>query len=201
MDNKNKNNKNKKNYQENDLVKKFLADYKDARGKDYDTARTVGNNGYTVGQSFTLTGEIEYKTTEINGTKSVYWVLLAEGGSELSLMSLMGVSSLKGYCVDNAKEFPVEFYNAKTKEKDSRTVTATVAADFDFEDVWQPPTRNLLDLAGMIADGDLNLKGKTVTYLGTVVKDFSAKKDFEQNGEKVKEGYNRVIETRLWSLN
>lgn len=191
---------NKKNYQENELVKKFLEDYKDARGKDYDQTRIVGNNGYAVGQSFKLTGEIEYKTNEINGTKSVYWVLLAEGGIELSLMSLMGVSSLKGYCTDNTKEFPVEFYNASTKSKDTRTVTATVESDFDFEDVWQPPTRNLLDLAGMIADGDLNLKGKTITYLGTVVKDFTAKKDSEQNGEKVKKDYKRVIETRLWSM-
>lgn len=191
---------NKKNYLENDLVKKFLADYKNAKGKDYDQTRIVGNNGYSVGQSFKLTGEIEYKDNEINGTKSVYWVLHAEGGVELSLMSLMGVSSLKGYCTDNTKEFPVEFYNAKTKDKDTRTVTATVESNFDFEDVWQPPTRNLLDLAGMIAEGDLNLKGKTITYLGTVVKPFTAKKDSEQNGEKVKEGYKRVIETRLWSM-
>lgn len=191
---------NKKNYLENDLVKKFLADYKNAKGKDYDQTRIVGNNGYSVGQSFKLTGEIEYKDNEINGTKSVYWVLHAEGGVELSLMSLMGVSSLKGYCTDNTKEFPVEFYNAKTKDKDTRTVTATVESDFDFEDVWQPPTRNLLDLAGMIAEGDLNLKDKTVTYLGTAVKAFTAKKDSEQNGEKVKEGYKRVIETRLWSM-
>jgi len=191
---------NKKNYLENDLIKNFLSEYKDARGKDYDQTRIIGNNGYSVGQSFKLTGEIEYKTNEINGTKSVYLVLLAEGGIELSLMSLMGVSSLKGYCTDKTKEFPVEFYNAKTKDKDSRTVTATVESDFDFDDVWQPPTRNLLDLAGMIAEGDLNLKGKTVTYLGTVVKDFTAKKDSEQNGEKVKEGYKRVIETRLWSM-
>jgi hypothetical protein len=191
---------NKKNYLENDLVKKFLDDYKEARGKEYDQTRIVGNNGYSVGQSFKLTGEIEYKTNEINGTKSVYWVLLAEGGIELSLMSLMGVSSLKGYCTDNTKEFPVEFYNASTKSKDTRTVTATVESDFDFEDVWQPPTRNLLDLAGMILEGDLDIKGKTVTYLGTVVKDFTAKKDSEQNGEKVKKDYKRVIETRLWSM-
>lgn len=191
---------NKKDYSENELIQKFLADYKDARGKEYDQNRIVGNNGYSVGQSFKLTGEIEYKTIEINETKSVYWVLLAEGGVELSLMSLMGVSSLKGYCTDNKKEFPVEFYNTKTKDKDTRTVTATVDTKFDFDDVWQPPTRNLLELAGMIAEGDLNLKGKTVTYLGTVVKDFTAKKDSEQNGEKVKEGYKRVIETRLWSI-
>jgi hypothetical protein len=192
--------KNKKNYQENELVKKFLADYKTDKEDDYDTTRTVGNNGYSVGQSFTLTGEIDYKRNTINGAKSVYWYLVTEEGAELSLMSLMGVSSPKGYCVDNTKEFSVEFLNSN-KKKDSRNVSATVESDFDFNDVWQPPTRNVLDLAGMIAEGDLNLKGKTITYLGTIVKEFTAKKDTVQNGETVKEGYKRVIETRLWSMN
>lgn len=192
--------KNKKNYQENELVKNFLADYKTDKGDDYDTTRTAGNNGYSVGQSFTLTGEIDYKRNTINGAKSVYWYLVTEEGAELSLMSLMGVSSPKGYCVDNTKEFSVEFLNSN-KKKDSRNVSATVESDFDFSDVWQPPTRNILDLAGMIAEGDLNLKGKTITYLGTIVKEFTAKKDSVQNGETVKEGYKRVIETRLWSMN
>lgn len=192
--------KNKKNYQENDLVKKFLEDYKTDKGDDYDTTRTAGNNGYSVGQSFTLTGEIDYKRNTINGAKSVYWYLVTEEGAELSLMSIMGVSSPKGYCTDNTKEFPVEFYNSKTKKKDFRNVSAMVDSEFDFDDVWQPPTRNVLDLAGMIAEGDLNLKGKIITYLGTIVKEFTAKKDTVQNGETVKEGYKRVIETRLWSM-
>lgn len=191
---------NKKNAKENELITKFLEDYKTARGKEYDQNRTVGNNGYSVGQSFALTGELVYETNEINGIKSVYWVLLTESGAKLSLMSLMGVSSLKGYCIDNTKEIPVEFYNPKAKNKETRTVTATVESDFDFEEVWQPPTRNLLDLVSMILEGELNLKGRTVTYLGTVVKEFTAKKDSEQNGEKVKEGYKRAIETRLWSM-
>lgn len=191
---------NKKNSNENELITKFLADYKTARGKEYDQNRTVGNNGYSVGQSFTLTGELIYETNEINGIKSVYWVLLAENGVKLSLMGLMGVSSLKGYCIDNTTEIPVEFYNSKTKTKEIRTVKATVESDFDFADVWQPPTRNLLDLVSMILNGELNLKGKTVTYLGTVVKEFTSKKDTEQNGERIKEGYKRAIETRLWSM-
>ena len=191
---------NKKNAKENELITKFLEDYKTVRGKEYDQNRTVGNNGYSVGQSFTLTGEIVYETNEINGVKSIYWVLLTEEGTKLSLMGLMGVSSLKGYCVDNTKEIPVEFYNSKTKDKETRTVTPTVEPEFDFTDVWQPPTRNLLDLVGMILDGELNLKGKTATYLGTAVKEFTSKKDTEQNGEKIKVGYKRVIETRLWSM-
>lgn len=191
---------NKKNYLENDLVKKFLEDYKSATNKDYDQTRVVGNNGYTPGQTFVLTGEIAYKTTEINGTKAVYWYLTAEGGVELSLMALMGVSSLKGYITNAEEEIPVDYYDKKSKNKETRTIRATVTADFDFEDVWQPASRNLLTLAGMIADGDLKLKGKTVTYLGTVVKPIIAKKESEQNGETVKEGYRRAIETRLWSV-
>lgn len=191
---------NKKNYLENDLVKKFLEDYKSATNKEYDQNRVVGNNGYTPGQTFVLTGEIAYKTTEINGTKAVYWYLAAEGGVELSLMALMGVSSLKGYITNADEEIPVDYYDKKSKSKETRTVRATVTADFDFEDVWQPASRNLLTLAGMIADGDLKLKGKTVTYLGTVVKPIIAKKESEQNGETVKEGYRRAIETRLWSV-
>ena len=194
---------NKKNYQENELVKKFLEKYTETRGEDKAKeliGKTVGNNGYAVGQKFTLLGTIDFKEQTINGMKTVYWYLPTKEGTELSLMSLMGVSSLKGYCTDSAREFAVEFYNASTKGKDSRTVTATVESDFDFADVWQPPTRNLLDLAGMIASGDLDIKDKTVTYLGTVVKDFTAKKDSEQNGEKVKKDYKRVLETRLWSM-
>jgi hypothetical protein len=191
---------NKKNYLQNETIVKFLADYKTARQKDYDTERTVGNNGFAIGQQFVLTGEVEYKTNTINGSTSVYWVLKAEGGYELSLMSLMGVSSLKGYCTDREKSFPQDSYNKTTRQKDTKSVHATVEPGFDFKQVWQPPTRNLLTLVGMILEGDLNLKNKVVTYLGTVVKDYRAKKDSEQNGDVVKEGYDRVIETRLWSM-
>ena len=191
---------NKKNYLDCELVAKFIADYKTETGKDYDQTRVVGNNGYALGQSFTLTGEIAYKVNEIQGNKAVYWYLPTKEGAELSLMALMGVSSLKGYSTEASEEFPVEFYNSKTKDKETRMVHADMIADFDFDDVWQPQSRNLLTLAGMIAEGDLNLKGKTATYLGTAVKPFTSKKESEQNGEKVKEGYKRVIETRLWSI-
>jgi hypothetical protein len=191
---------NKKNYLDNELIAKFLVDYKTATGKEYDQTRTLGNNGYQLGQSFTLTGEINYKTNEINGSKTVYWYLTTEEGTDLSLMSLMGVSSLKGYSVDSNEEFPVEFYNGKTKDKETRMVRAEVVNDFDFDNVWQPASRHFLTLIGMIIEGDLELKGKTATFLGTAVRPFTAKKDSTQNGEKVKEGYQRVMETRLWNV-
>ena len=198
---------NKKNYQENALVKNFLTKYTEVNGADKAgelTEKVVGNNGYSVGQSFTLIGTIDFKEQTINGNKTVYWFLPTKEGVELSLMSLMGVSSLKGY-VGEAVE--VEAYTTKkvgnkTEDvKQSRIVTPEyIPADNDFNEVWQPATRNLLTLAGMIAEGDIDLKDKVATYLGIAVKPIVAKKDGEQNGEKYHTGYKRAIESRLWSI-
>ena len=188
---------NKRNFSEVEFVKNFVATYK-ANGGDADklAKRTVGNNGYAVGQSFTLTGEILVKENEINGTKQTYLVLPTEEGTELSLMSLMGVSSLKGYDMENVVN--VEFAEGTTKK--TRPVQTEVTADFDFENVFKPASRNFLEFAGMIAENEVNLKGKVATFLGTVVKPITAKKDGEQNGEKYKKGYTRAIETKLWSV-
>lgn len=200
-------NANKKNYQDNELVKKFMEKYTEARGADKAKEladKVIGNNGYAVGQTFTLKGTIDFKEQTINGTKTVYWFLHTKEGTELSLMPLMGVSSLKGYVGEPVE---VESYTTKgtgrnaTEEKKTRTVIPEyIPEDNDFEDVWQPPTRHLLTLVAMIADGDIDLKDKTVTYLGVAVKPITAKKDDEQNGEKYHIGYKRAIETRLWSI-
>lgn len=198
---------NKKDYSENELVKKFLEKYSEVRGAkkaEELTEKTVGNNGYVVGQTFTLLGTIDYKTQTINGSETVYWYLPTKEGTDLSLMSLMGVSSLKNY-VDH--EVEVEYYTEKKEgrstvdEKKTRTVTPDyIPADNDFTEVWQPASRHLLTLVAMIADGDVDLTNKTVTFLGTAIKPFPAKNDGEQNGEKYRAGYSRVIETKLWSI-
>lgn len=188
-----------KKFIESEFVKDFLAVYAANGGKK--TAeemlnRTVGSNGYTKGQEFTLTGDIETKVNEINGTKQTYLVLPTNEGTELSLMSLMGVSSLKGYDLEN--EVTIEFLNGRTKE--SRTVKTDIVEDFDFADVWQPASRNLLELAYLIAEKEVDLANKKVTYLGTVVKPIIAKKNGESNGEKFNTGFKRAIETKLWSI-
>lgn len=189
----------KRNFSESEFVKGFLATYAQNGGSktaDEMLKRTVGNNGYALGQEFTLTGDIVVKENEINGTKQTYLVLTTEEGVELSLMALMGVSSLKGYDLEN--EVTVE-YKVKN-DKQSRTVKSELAADFDFEQVWKPASRVFLELADMIHSGDLDLKGKTATYLGVAVKPITAKKKGESNGEKFDVGYARAIETRLWSI-
>jgi hypothetical protein len=187
-----------KRFIESDFVKGFMAIYEEAKGKDAADkmfTRTVGNNGYVVGQEFTLTGDIKTATNEINGTKQVYIVLPTKEGTELSLMSLMGVSSLKGYDLEN--EVEINFIGAD-KAKETRKVKSDFTADFD--DVWKPASRNLLELAGMIAEKAVNLAGKKATFLGTAVKPIIAKKKGESNGEKFEVGYKRAIETKLWNI-
>jgi hypothetical protein len=187
-----------KRFIDSDFVKGFMAIYEEAKGKDAADkmfTRTVGNNGYVVGQEFTLTGDIKTATNEINGTKQVYIVLPTKEGTELSLMSLMGVSSLKGYDLEN--EVEINFIGAD-KAKETRKVKSDFTADFD--DVWKPASRNLLELAGMIAEKAVNLAGKKATFLGTAVKPIIAKKKGESNGEKFEVGYKRAIETKLWNI-
>ena len=191
---------NKKNYQENEFVKGFIAEYEKHHTADQVSKlkeRVVGNNGFTLGQSFTLTGEIKTASRDINGVTQVYIVLPTKEGTELSLMSLMGVSSLKGYEA-NGDTVSVEF--DANGEKKTREVKCELVANFNFDHVWKPASRNLLELAGMIAEGDIALANKKVTFLGTAVKKFSAKKDGEQNGESYSEGYTRAIETKLWKV-
>lgn len=187
-----------KKFLENEFIKSFLAVYEqhhDAKQVAKLKERTVGNNGYTVGQTFTLTGEIATKTNEINDTTQVYIILKTKEGTELSLMSLMGVSSLNGYKFD--KSYPVDF--DIDGEKKTREVQSTMQ-EKDFSKAWVIPTRNLLELASMIADGSLPLTDKKVTFLGTAVKPYTAKKDGEQNGESYQAGYNRAIESKIWSV-
>jgi hypothetical protein len=192
-----------KRFIESQFVKDFLSVYAANGGKKTEAellAKNVGNNGYVIGQEFTLTGDIKTATSEINGAKQTYIVLTTEEGTELSLQTLMGVSSLKGYVF--GEDVVIEF-DGKDENNEAVKKSRKVRADFDkgdFENVWMPATRNLLTLAGMIAEKHINLTGKTASYLGTAVKPITAKKKGESNGEKFKEGYARAIETKLWQV-
>ena len=156
----------------------------------------VDNLSYDLGQEFTLTGKIAIREKDIDGRACVYLVLPTMCGRELSLQSLMGVSSLRGYDLTNKLE--VEYID------DNKCVTRIVQSElinnFNFSDAWQPPTRNYLELASMISDKSLNLSGAKVKYLGTVYKPFIARKCGEHFGEKYMAGYKRIIRVRLWSV-
>lgn len=191
-------NENKKAYLENETIKAFLAQYKSIHnGEEYKEKR-IGTNGYTVGQEFILTGEVKFKTEEFNGKASIYWYLPADQGrTELSLATLMGVSSLKGYTNGVIVE-----YLDEEEQKATRNVSSDIdVTKFDFKQVWQPQTRNLLELVDYIMNNPEYLKGKKVKFLGTATKPFRAKETkTDLNGEKFAQGYTRCIETKLWSV-
>lgn len=163
--------------------------------------RNIGNNGYTLGQSFIATGKIEPVTVDINGRKSVYIGVECENGVMLSLQRLMNISSLKGY---STTEMAINQTREKLSENSPVTETEVkpeVIENFDFADVWQPETRDLYDEAAYLVEHPEVLKGKKITYLGTVVRQLVAKKDSNRdNFELYLKGDKRAMSAPLFSI-
>lgn len=194
----------KRNTQENcdlvnDLLSKTRELFGDDRAKKLET-RTVGNNGYNLGQGFTLTGKIDnQETKDDNGNiTSIYPALETTDGVWLSIGGLMGVSSLKGYLKDG--EQGTHEWLDEDGEKQVKTLQNELIAGFDFGKVFNPPTRHLLTFVNMIAKGEYPMAGKKVTYLGQVHRQYQAKKDGESFGEAWEKGFNRCSSVRLWSV-
>lgn len=162
-----------------------------------DAKRSVGTNGYTLGQSWTLKGTVSITTTEINGNKSVYIGLDTVEGQTLSLQRLMGISSLKGYKTEGTFE---NHYLDGSKDKFDE-ITAEVIDGFDFADAWQPEERDLYDMAAIIKAHPQEYANKKVTYLGIVVRPFKARTDSSANNfQKYKAGTQRAMSAPLFSL-
>ena len=164
------------------------------RTVDLESEKNVGSNGYNINQTFTLTGEIivaEVKRdSEITG---YYLALPTKEGANLSLQSLMGLSSLRGY--------------EMTGEADDSTgnhYDAEVAADVkkDFVGWRNLPSRDLYEVAGMIDAGDLKLKDKKVTYKGRVFRKWKARSAGTDlvTGKSYAEGEERVSRVQLWQV-
>lgn len=177
----------------NEFVKNYVAAAKAANVNV--TNNTIGNNGYTLGQQFHSTG-MKVIDTEINGKKSVYVAVTTEEGVDLSVKSLMGLSSLSGYELSGS-------FESESREAGKKVVTqikAEVVDNFDFEQVFQPSCRQLLDFIAE-ADEQSLFDGKTITYLGKVVRPYEAKKDSPATSFEVyKKGDKRAMAVKLWSI-
>lgn len=200
---------------ENSVVQAFLAQYKQTRGSDFNTSKTVGNNGFVPGQQFTLTGEVVVANVTDNGGKitGCFLGLPTTEGTTLSLQSVMGISSMKGYT--EKEEVEHEYLNAKdlNAEVQSEKVKPEVIENFDFSDVYKPASRELLKFAAYAAENEI-FKDKTATFLGTVCKQITAKQGTDSKtgrkvdvwedpiapGRFVKTGLKRVISTKLWKV-
>ena len=167
-------------------------------------ARTVGNNGRAVGDNVTFTGNINpaVEVKDANGkTTSTYIGVECTDGSFISLASLMGLSSLKGY---STTEKAINI--SREKALPSSPVTETevvpeVIEGFDFEAMWKPDSRDLYDEAAILMADATILKGKRATFCGTVVRQIIAKKDAPATAfEQYCKGDKRAMSAKMWKI-
>jgi hypothetical protein len=179
------------------VLKKYVKESKDFGGRDVDLekGRIIGNNGYVLNQQFELTGVVDtVPVTDADGKQTEVFIgLETTTGQWLSLKSLMGLSSLRGYVLDGTMT------DAQKVEH-----TAKVADDVNEQFIgWADcPTRDLFDLTAQIEADPNMVKGKTVTYKGQVYRPFVAKKAGKDlaTGLPVKKGDNRAQDAKLWEV-
>lgn len=179
-----------------EILKSFKSEA-EALGRtvDLENEKRVGSNGYNIGQSFTLTGEIKIaKVTNGNGeTTGVYLALPTKEGVDLSLQSLMGLSSLRGYEMQGEAD-----------DSTGNHYDAEVAGDVkkDFVGWKNLPSRDLYEMAARIESGDIKLEGKKVTYKGRVFRKWNARQAGTDltTGQSYAEGDARVSRVQLWHV-
>lgn len=171
---------------------------------DPKATRTVGNNGRAIGETGTLTGEINpaVEVKDASGkTTATYIGLKTDKGDYISLQSLMGLTSMNGYSTtEGATHEWDDKVNGKI-EKQSKEVKPEVAEGFDFNEMWKPKYRDLYDEAAYLIANPEEITDKQYTYWGTVVRQITAKKDSPATSfEKYKAGYRRAMTARMFSL-
>lgn len=156
--------------------------------------KRVGSNGYNIGQTFTLDGTIKIskvsRGTEVTG---VFLALGTKEGVDLSLQSLMGLSSLRGYEL-----------SGEADDSTGNHYDAEVAPDVkkDFVGWKNLKTRDLYEMAALIEAGDIKVADKKVTYKGRVFRKWVARNAGTDltTGQAYAEGDQRVSRVQLWQV-
>lgn len=194
-----------------EMLKKYATIRKTANSDwkdDTKNVRNVGNNGYVIGQQFELDGS--FGVEEIKNGDRVTGAFFACGtkqGVKLSLASLMGLTSLRGYVLDGEDTAYLSKVNGEptdAQKKDAVTFTAKVAEDVDDTFVgWADcPTRDIYDLVVRIENEQVQLEGITVEYKGQVIRGWDAKKggDDITTNKKYSAGAHRVSRQHLFKV-
>ena len=180
------------------VLKKYVKESKDFGGRDVDLdkGKIIGNNGYVIGQQFELTGKIDtVPVTDADGKQTEVFIgLETTTGQWLSLKALMGLSSLRGYILDGTMT------DAQKNEHFAKVADDVTEQFIGWADC---PTRDLYDLTARIEAGEVNMKGKTVTYKGQVYRPFIAKKGGKKDFLSdlvIKKGDQRAQDVKLWEV-
>ena len=193
------------------MLKKYATIRKTADSSwkdDTQQVRNVGNNGYVIGQQFELDGSFGVEEIK-NGDKvtGAYFACGTRQGVKLSLASLMGLTSLRGYKLSGEDTSYCAKINGEPTEaqlKDSVKYTAQVADDVDETFVgWADcPTRDIYDLVVRIENEQFNLDGIAVEYKGQAIRGWDAKKGGDDIGvgKKYVPGAHRVTRQHLFKV-
>lgn len=166
-----------------------------------DATRTVGNNGMAVGQEVELTGVLNPAVPVKNAegkTTAVFIGLETSDGGFLSLQSVMGISSMRGYSTTEPAINETRAKASKQSPVKAETINPEIIDNFEFDEMWKPETRDLYDMATLIMADPSIVKGKW-QYCGLVVRQIIAKKDSSASSfEKYCEGDKRAMSAKMW---
>lgn len=177
-------------------VMKKLAD---ARGIEVGEIKEkiVGNNGRPLDSDVTFTGKVDLITRKINGNDVTYYAAETKKGEWISVQSLMGISSLKGYELEG--KFPHQ--NNESESEVVADVSAKFKADPNMPR-WEPPTRDFYECIAQLQATEM-LKEVRLFYRGIVVRPYEAKKDYistTANGESWSKGAKRTMTSQIWTI-
>lgn len=159
--------------------------------------KTVGNNGRPLDSDVTFTGKVDLITRKINGNDVTYYAAETKKGEWVSVQSIMGISSLKGY------ELEGKFLHQNNEGETE--VAADVSAKFKADQNiprWEPPTRDFYECIAQLQATEI-LKDVRLFYRGIVVRPYEAKKDYistSENGESWSKGAKRTMTAQIWTI-
>lgn len=166
---------------------------------------TVGGGGYTPGQTFVLTGEVQI--VPIEGTANWFYGALTTTGEKISLKALIPQNPV-GYKSDNAETFlqevePNEEHPTEVSPTYDEMATSKTAKTpkYVFDETLKTlthGTKSDVELFGLIKTGIWSCKDLHLTYCGKVMRQIKAKKDFDFGDAHVKAGSRRVSDISVW---
>lgn len=164
--------------------------------------RQEGGNGFTLGETIHLTGEVEIVViyANVNGTQvpqNTFFGAKLSDGRNISLRNLIK-PSLAGY------KFEGTFKEDNGKEGKNRTETEHTAQHVEgFEpgnvDFWDAETRNVLELYMAIKAGKKQLPNE-LTLVAQGCRPIVATRAVPQGNFDYAKGAHRVMRVNVWSV-
>ena len=165
-------------------------------------SRQEGGNGFTIGETIHLTGEVEIIVVyaNINGkqvAQNTFFAAKLADGRNISLRNLIK-PSLAGYKWEG--DF-VEDNGKDGKDRVETTYTAKAVEGFNPANVdfFDPETRNVLELFMAVKAGKKQLPSE-LTLVAQGCRPIVASRSVSQGNLNYAKGAHRVMRVNVWSL-